>query len=302
MEITQLRYFITLARTLNFSETARIHGVPQPTVSRSIVDLEHKLEAQLFTRTKREVQLTREGETLLPFAQDMVKTWERASFLVRQVSTGCPGAVSIAAVPTSGYALMRLLETFSRRYPDVMIDIAQNTGMEQSRALLNSRFDFHFIQSNMLPEGDQMDHMVTHRDETVLLVPKGHALTRGPLDLFQLNFQRIIMLAEGQSLLLHRQVVRMFARHGLTPRVAQRYDKAETVILSVSAGLGVSFLPRGLVQVFNPSEVEMISLPGEDMELTYVMAWPKQQDNPSARLFLEVARECFAGQDGEPEK
>lgn len=300
MEITQLRYFITLANTLNFSETARIHAVPQPTISRSIMDLEHKLEVPLFTRTKREVQLTREGRTLLPFAQDVVKTWERASFLVRQVSMGCPGTVSIAALPTSGYSLMRLLEEFSRRYPEVMIDIAQNTGLEQNRALMNNRFDFHFLQSNMLPEGEQMEHMVTHRDETVMLVPKGHPLASKPLDFYQLNFQRIIMLSEEQSPQLYRQVVQMFARHGLTPRVAQRYDKAETIVLSVTAGLGISFLPRGLVQAFNPSGVEMISLPGENLELTYVMAWPKLQNNPSARLFLEVARECFGQENAAP--
>ena len=70
----------------------------------------------------------------------------------------------------------------------------------------------------------------------------------------------------------------------------QRYDKAETVILSVGAGLGITILPAGLVRTFPNPNVEMVELPGEEMELTYVMAWSKELSNPSARLFLQSAR------------
>lgn len=294
MDITQLKYFITLARRLNFSETARIHGVPQPSISRSIVDLEAKLGVPLFIRSRHSVTLTREGEAFLPFAVQITELAEKAAFAVEQVHLGCPGYLSIAALPTVSGILTRCLSKFSAQYPDVMVDITQNTGSEQNRALEERRFDFYFVQQSMLREGDEIESMVTHHDRLVLVVPKGHCLGGGLTDFGQIRQERLILLAEKQSPHIYREIMELFHRHATLPRVMQRYDKAETVILSVGAGLGITILPAGLVRTFPNPNVETVELPGDEMELTYVMAWPKELNNPSAKLFLEVAKSFFS--------
>ena len=63
MDIENLRYFISVAQLLNFSEAARQNNVPQPKISRSILELETQLKAKLLFRTNRDVSLTGEGET-----------------------------------------------------------------------------------------------------------------------------------------------------------------------------------------------------------------------------------------------
>ena len=52
MEILQLIYFYTVARVLNISRAANIHGIPQPAMSRTISRLEAELGTALFTREK----------------------------------------------------------------------------------------------------------------------------------------------------------------------------------------------------------------------------------------------------------
>ena len=62
MDITQLKYFITVARTLNFSEAARRMGVTQPLISHHVNELEKQLGGKLFTRSRHNVTLTEAGE------------------------------------------------------------------------------------------------------------------------------------------------------------------------------------------------------------------------------------------------
>jgi len=50
MELLQLRYFLTVARTLNISRAAQYHMIPQPSMSQTITRLEKELNVKLFDR------------------------------------------------------------------------------------------------------------------------------------------------------------------------------------------------------------------------------------------------------------
>ena len=51
MTITQIKWFLAVARTLNFTKAADQLGVSQPTLSRQIVNMEEELNLQLFIRS-----------------------------------------------------------------------------------------------------------------------------------------------------------------------------------------------------------------------------------------------------------
>ena len=61
MELRQLRYFVKVAETLNFSEAARCLFVTQSTLSQQIKQLEQELDTVLLTRTSHSVSLTEAG-------------------------------------------------------------------------------------------------------------------------------------------------------------------------------------------------------------------------------------------------
>ena len=71
MEIRQLKYFLRVAETLNFSQAARELFITQSTLSQQILHLEQELSQQLFVRNSHEVILTEAGEMLLPMARDV---------------------------------------------------------------------------------------------------------------------------------------------------------------------------------------------------------------------------------------
>lgn len=293
MEIEHLKYFISVAQLLNFSEAARQHNVPQPKISRSILELETQLKAKLFFRTNRDVSLTREGETFLPYAIDLVGMAAKASDMVEQVHSGRTGYLSIATVSTTSGTLASFLSEFSRQYPDIMIDITQNTGKTQTMAMMENRFDFHFTHLSMLPKDGRLDYIVTHRDELVLVVPKGHRLTQGKLDFDKLFQEKFIMLSQLESPQLYSNVMDVCAAHNTAPKVIHRYDRAESVLLSVGSGLGVAMLPTGLIKASQSDTVDVIPLDPQGPKIEYVCAWNRQSKNPCSKIFLDVAKKYF---------
>ena len=98
MNTEQLRYFVSVARYRNFTETAREFYVTQPAVTHQISALEREVGARLFLRTTRNVSLTRAGELFLEDAKrilDQEEPWAAcASWRPRDVGS-CASATSI---------------------------------------------------------------------------------------------------------------------------------------------------------------------------------------------------------------
>lgn len=66
MELRQLKYFVKVAETLNFSEAAKELFITQSTLSQQIKQLEAEINAQLLQRNSHGVALTEAGAELLP--------------------------------------------------------------------------------------------------------------------------------------------------------------------------------------------------------------------------------------------
>lgn len=98
MHLNQIKSFLTVSKMLNFTNAAKQNGVPQSTISRHINDLEQQLGVRLFYRTKRDVRLTEEGRTFIPYAQEILDAAKKGTYAVQQLHDGAKGRLSIATV------------------------------------------------------------------------------------------------------------------------------------------------------------------------------------------------------------
>jgi LysR family hydrogen peroxide-inducible transcriptional activator len=71
MELYQIRYFLAVAETLNFTRASERSYVSQPALTKAIQRLEETLGGRLFDRGKSAVQLTDFGRALLPNLQQV---------------------------------------------------------------------------------------------------------------------------------------------------------------------------------------------------------------------------------------
>jgi DNA-binding transcriptional LysR family regulator len=290
MDLNQIRSFLAVTQTLNFTNAAKQNGVPQSTVSRQINDLETQLNVKLFYRTKRDVQLTEEGRIFLPYAREMMEAAQKGSFAVKQLHEGAKGRLSIATIATSGAFLADCLREFGKAYPDIVIDI---TYVSSGDALLDEGqdpYDFHFLHADMLPDSEEFDTMATHSDQLCLVVPKGHPLADG--DLSQLNREKFILVSENESPILYMECMEFFRSRRFSPNVVNESDNVRAVLLSVSAGLGITILPSSQPREIMSSSLDLVPL---DLDIGYAVAWKKSLLNPAAKLFLEVLRQRAGG-------
>lgn len=83
MELRQLRYFIAVAEALNFSRAAESLYISQPSLSQTIADLEREFGVDLLKRSKRSVELTEAGKTLLQLSRNVLNNTEKMIPTVR---------------------------------------------------------------------------------------------------------------------------------------------------------------------------------------------------------------------------
>lgn len=301
MDHNQLKCFISVARTLNFSEAARRNYVSQSSVSRYIKDLEKEFGVKLFKRSKREVSLTDEGKLFLPYAQEIIETLNKATTAISQLNNGRGGKITIAYDEATGDYPAKCLENFTRKYPDVFVNMVKVPSGESSSALADRDCDFFFMLRDMLPESGDIESAVTNKDTLSLVVSTKDGLSkRGYASNTDLKSKRFILLSESENPILYMEIMNMFRTLHITAKSIITFDDVRSVLMAVSAGIGVSLLPSQLALNYSVPSVRVLSLKDVDLSLSYAVAWHKNISNPAARLFLEVIYENI--EDGEDEQ
>ena len=123
MELRQLRYFVRLAETLNFSEAAKTLCITQSTLSQQIKQLEQELDTQLLLRTSRSVALTEAGDELLPYARRTLIDAEECTARISDLKNVLCGTLNIGVTYSFGPMLTETLVSFMKVYPHVKLNI-----------------------------------------------------------------------------------------------------------------------------------------------------------------------------------
>ena len=119
-----MRLFVRVADAGSFSRAAEEAGIGQPTVSRRIQDLEHRLNAQLFNRTTRALSMTEAGHRFYERAQAILDEFDDAEAEARGLDQEPVGLLRITATQSLGRLVLspRLCQ-FMRLYPHLRLDL-----------------------------------------------------------------------------------------------------------------------------------------------------------------------------------
>ena len=95
MELLQLRYFLTVAKTLNISRAAEHHMIPQPAMSQTISRLERELGKPLFNRQKNKLSLTTEGQAFLQSVSTSMAELDSAIQAMQDTAGALKGEITL---------------------------------------------------------------------------------------------------------------------------------------------------------------------------------------------------------------
>ncbi len=142
MELRQLRYFVKVAETLNFSEAAKVLCITQSTLSQQVKQLENELGTTLLVRSSHSVAMTEAGRELLPYAQKTLREAELCKTRISDLNSLAAGTLNIGVTYSFSPILTETLITFVRMYPKIKLNIFYKPMTELMELLREREVDF----------------------------------------------------------------------------------------------------------------------------------------------------------------
>ena len=258
MDASDLRIFEAVARLGGMNRAAAALNTVQSNVTARIRALEEQLGVQLFRRTSRGVSLTAAGERLLPYSVKMARLLDEARRAAQD--DGMPrGQLTVGSLETTAaLRLTPLLAAFIARYPDVDLVLRTGTSCELVEHVLEGRVEGALVCGPV--NHPDLTRETIYTEELVLLAAPGVTSIESHL---QGRNVRIVVLRAGCSYRLMLEA--WLARRGIVGVHQLEFGTLEAIIGCVSAGLGITLLPRALIGgVWREGKVACFPMPGED--------------------------------------
>jgi len=238
MELRELRTFIAVAETQNFTRAAQRLDISQSAVSQQIKALEKSLAAQLFSRRARSIALTQAGNVLLPYARQVVGKVDEAIAVISDFEGLGRGRVAIGAGGAiCHHVLPHILREFSERFAKIEIQVISGFSFETMQRALDGTIDLGLL---LLPIHDtNLVAIEMGRDQLVAIAPPGHEWSElSRIKSTDFAHQKLITYdrkSETFSIL-----ERFLLEDGVFPRFGMEISDLEAVKKMVGAGLGVA--------------------------------------------------------------
>ncbi|MHB1204869.1 MAG: LysR family transcriptional regulator [Rhodospirillaceae bacterium] len=173
MEISQVRYFLTLCRELNFTRAAELCHVSQPALTKAIKNLEEELGGELFRRERGNTHLTDLGRLIRPhfeqvFAATETAREEAASF--RKVKKA-PLRLGVMCT-ISPHVMIGFLRAVRERIPAVELAINEHPGAALIEIMMKGGLDIALIGMPKLPP--RLDAIPLYTERYGIAFAKGH--------------------------------------------------------------------------------------------------------------------------------
>lgn len=294
MNFTLIKYFLTLAETLNYTKASQILYTTQPNLSKSIVNLEEEVGVKLFIRTKRDVRLTPAGEIFRREAEKLMSHYMNAIYKAREVEEGLNGYITLGFLGTATTKLLpEIVQKFKEEYPNIYLDLKDYTYSSLFDALIEDEIDIALIPDRELETVPNVMRKFIFADDMCLAVGKDHeAANLDVIDLYDVKDEFFIQMDPKISIRDHKLITTMCIEQDFTPQVIYEANTLINMLMMVECNMGVSILASHMKR-FATDNVRFIKLKGYEQYFKVVAAWKNHndQDQNIIRL-LQIIQEC----------
>lgn len=289
MEIYQLRYFLAVAETGNFTKAAGRVFVSQPSLSQQILNLEEELGHKLFHRMGRKAVLTDAGHKLLESARRILADVDQTLLELKE-STGLGPKVTVGAIPSVAPFLFPAIMAHCRAAQiPLVIQTREDFRRPLSEAVLEGELDWAVIS---LPFNEPRLHFEKLYSEPLwVAMSASHRLAQAEHVTFEsLRDETFILMGEASTLAL--QIQRFCGDHDFEPRIGHRCGQLATAKTLTAMGLGITVLPRSARSATDPEGLvfRKFSGPAQPSRDIALVRHRRRHMGRGAELFAEIAR------------
>lgn len=214
MDLRQLKYFVQIAESGNFSRAAEVLRIAQPSLSQQIKSLEEELGVQLLLRHARGVTTTERGQQLYDHACRILQEVDHARDSIRLQSSYPIGRVTVG-LPTSACRgiSVALIRTMEEQLPNVRLHIVEAMTGYLDELIQAGRLDVALLYDHKAFEHVAWTEMIT--EDLMLCVRKDSPAAKRKSISFRNVFKSQIVLP-GRPNVARTVIEQLAARHDIT--------------------------------------------------------------------------------------
>lgn len=238
MELSQLRYFVTVAHTQHLTRAAEALKISQPALSKAISRLEEELGMELFDRSSNRIALNNNGQLYLQYVQRALLELSSGADAVRSYAGVIGGNVGI--VTSCSGLLQPAIREFLTEYTDIRYQQYRYTAEFIAEQLERGSADFAVTTTPLSSAKFSWTQLV--RDELFVTVsPRHHFYNRESVSIFELQHESLIV--SNNLLTTHGIIEEGFAHYGLIPKIDYELNNPPLTEKLVDDCRGISFVP-----------------------------------------------------------
>ncbi len=282
----QIRYFLAVAKTLNFTRAAEECGVSQPSLTRAVQTLEAELGGELFQRERSLTHLTDLGVRMLPLVQQSFDSAVAAKSLASSMKSGAVTPLKLALSSSINLAiLLPHLTELSRNFAGMELKIFRGDAAELADCLKKGGADLG-VAGRLKGEWERFDRWTLFTEPFVLAVGETHRYAnRKRVAVHELSGEKIIRRSHCEGL---ETVDALLSARGLADLQRHEASSDRDVAGLLSANLGVALAPSSADL---PGSLRRLGLDDADLSREVcVYGVAGRPRSPIAGMFLKMLR------------
>lgn len=296
VDLHKLWIFAVVAQEGSFTAAAQRLYLTQPAISQHVADLEAKLGVRLFTRGKRGVVLTPQGQVLRRYAEQILSLAAEAERAVMNIDVLAEGQVIIGATPGAGaYLLPEWVRAFRARYPTILVTIQTAVTSHIIRDVKANHLDIGIIEGEIRAHQARGLTVIPLQEveQYIVVGPQHPWWGRESVPIAALADQPMVMRPPGSQ--TRQWLESSLSRLGLAPQIEAEFDNLEPIKRAVAGGRGVAILPDYAVQQEEAhGALWRISIEGAPLMRTLKLLHPRTDLMPATALaFLKVLADSY---------
>lgn len=283
MEIRQLRYFIAVADTLNFSRAAESVYLSQSALSRQIMDLEKEVGVPLFNRSTRQVTLTDAGRALQISAKELISRWEK---MIPEVRNLVPEAIRAASLtigvdaraleqPARRLRMAEMLFSLRQKHPGLRIMMRNCEYQELLSGVADGTLDCALILDREVETRPGLKTETYGMEEMVLAFRSDNPNADG--DHAEVIMHRGLILVDKEPQGLYH-IIHILSDLGLEPQIRFCED-LDDMTMTVETGESAMILPESVVARLDNPNLQTLHLPSAHAKLKMTLVWSQDSIN-----------------------
>lgn len=280
MNTDTLKMFITVTQKGSISSAAQDLGYAQSNISTKIHQLENDLQTQLFYRSNRGITLTDSGKELYQRAIKIISLTDDTINKLRHPKE-IHGQLHIGTLQTAASTyLPTILSQYHQANPNVELSIETGTTLASAKRVLNYELDGAII-GGKISENDLVSLPLKNEELCLITANTPNIdINNSSLLVFPVGcaYRKVLEnWLDSQKIMIHHPI---------------EFNYLNAIIASVSAGLGISVLPRKVAEPFITNKtIKAVDLPKEFSTLPVSFIYRKDYIiSRSFEKFLDILR------------